>query len=91
MARARNSRYDEDYRLLLTMLVDCRLLSRLTQAEIAERTGIGQSVVSRLESGVIRLDVQDLLSYLDAVGVELQTFLVDFDRRRRKLARAEGA
>lgn len=87
MPHARKSRYDEDYRLLLKMLVDARLLARISQAEIAQKTGFGQSIISRVESGVIRLDVTDLMAYLDAVGKDLTQFMTEYAAQRAQLLR----
>ena len=81
MPRARNSRYDDDYRTLLAMLIERRELADVTQVELAKRIGTSQSMLSKLERGVVRVDLADLLDYLDAVGHDPRVFVDDFMKR----------
>lgn len=81
MPRARNSRYDDDYRTLLAMLIERRELTGVTQVELAERIGTSQSMLSKLERGVVRADLADLLNYLDGVGHDPRVFVDEFIKK----------
>jgi transcriptional regulator with XRE-family HTH domain len=84
MPRTRKSRYDDEYRMLLTMLIEQRVRSGVTQVELAARIGTSQSILSKLERGVVRVDLSDLLDYLDGVGSDPLAFVKDFMKRARR-------
>ena len=50
-------------------LRELRVGSRLTQDDVAERLGVPQSLVSKLESGERRLKLDEAWAYADALGV----------------------
>ena len=56
-------------------LIQARMNSGLTQAEIASRMGTTQSVVARLESGRILPSVKTLHQYAKATGKNLHVSL----------------
>ena len=56
-------------------LHETRRQAQLTQAEIAERMGTTQSVVSRIEGGA-NVSVQTLARYASACGKHLEVHLV---------------
>jgi transcriptional regulator with XRE-family HTH domain len=56
------------------MLREARTQAGLRQADVAERLGQPQSYVSKYESGERRLDVVELWSVLDVLGVSLGDF-----------------
>lgn len=64
MARSRKSRYADDYRLLLRQLVDARNAAGVTQIELAASMGTSQSILSKLERGVVRMDLMDACPFL---------------------------
>ena len=68
MPRSRKSRYADDYRQLLTLLVAEREKRDITQVQLAKRMKTSQSMLSKMERGVVRIDLADLLDYLDGVG-----------------------
>nr|WP_299689728.1 helix-turn-helix transcriptional regulator [Hydrocarboniphaga sp.] len=49
-----------------------------SQTLVAERMGTSQSMLSKLERGVVRMDLSDLLSYLDAIGKDPLEFITDY-------------
>jgi transcriptional regulator with XRE-family HTH domain len=58
-------------RLLRSLRVD----AALRQQDLAKRLGVGQSFVSKYESGERRLDVFELREICHACGVTLGTFI----------------
>lgn len=75
MPRARRSRYAENYRLLLSLLAQERRAASVTQQMLEQATGISQSMLSKMERGVVRIDLADLLDYLDGIGSEPLPFI----------------
>lgn len=69
-----------DYEKLQGLLRAVRTEAGVTQAELAGKLGVPQSVVSKYESGERRLDVVELRQVCRA----LQLPLVDFVRRLEK-------
>ena len=63
------------------MLIERRELSGVTQVELAQRIGTSQSMLSKLERGVVRADLADLFDYLDGVGHDPRVFVDDFIKR----------
>ena len=69
--------YDDlelEYEIALE-LIQARMTSGLTQAEIASRMGTTQSVIARLESGRILPSVRTLSQYAKATGKHLHVSL----------------
>lgn len=62
---------------LAVQLRQVRLDANLTQAQVAKKIGQTQSYVSKYESGEQRLDLVELETVCNAVGIDL----VDFVRR----------
>lgn len=94
MPRSRQSRYSDEYRLLLERLVTLR--GETLQATVAEHMGTSQSMLSKLERGVVRMDLADLLSYLDAVNKDPVEFVSEYIKainwptsKRRSSARSK--
>ncbi|WP_341921761.1 helix-turn-helix transcriptional regulator [Hydrocarboniphaga effusa] len=75
------------------MLIERRELSGVTQVELAERIGTSQSMLSKLERGVVRADLADLFDYLDGVGHDPRVFIDEFIKKigwpkpRRRLSK----
>ncbi|MGH8446298.1 MAG: helix-turn-helix domain-containing protein [Solimonas sp.] len=78
MPRSRKSRYAQEYRELLELLVELRNDAGVTQVELAERIGTSQSVLSKLERGVVRMDLMDVLDYLDGIHADPKQFIGTF-------------
>jgi transcriptional regulator with XRE-family HTH domain len=53
----------------VAILRQTRLLSRLTQAELAEKLACGQSHVSKLERGERYIDLLEFILWCEACGV----------------------
>jgi transcriptional regulator with XRE-family HTH domain len=59
------------------ILLRLRRRAGLTQKELAERTGINASLLSRYESGKIKLGGENLQKVCDAVGYPSEQFVQD--------------
>ena len=60
---------------LLGVLKQVRLEASLTQAQLADKLGHGQPYVSKYETGEQRLDLLEIESICQAVGITLQEFI----------------
>lgn len=58
------------HKSLITMLIEKREASGLTQTELAERLGEYQSFVARLESGQRRVDVVEFIDLAKILGFD---------------------
>ena len=79
------------------MLRDARLAAAVTQTQLARTLRVDQTVVSKTETGIRRIDVVELHAWLEALNLPLLTFVGALDeglaaitlrnevgRRRRK-------
>jgi transcriptional regulator with XRE-family HTH domain len=67
----------ELFRLTLTQVMrNLRKNLGLTQAELAEKMGVGQSWVSKLESANNDHDFESVLAYLDALGADFEVTIL---------------
>ncbi|WP_322026384.1 helix-turn-helix transcriptional regulator [Burkholderia sp. BCC1977] len=62
--------HDPRYQRIATLLADLRKQRGLLQQEVADRLGRPQAFVSKVESGVRRLDVVELLDFLRVLDVD---------------------
>ena len=67
--------YTDDYINIISVLRDIRMNKNITQAEIAKRLNTTQSFVSKVENRERRLDVIELLSWIDALGASVSDVL----------------
>jgi transcriptional regulator with XRE-family HTH domain len=72
--------------VLLEMLRSARTQSGITQVQLAERTGLRQTDISKSERGVRRLDVLELHRWLTALGVSFVSFAQELDERLTAMA-----
>ncbi|MBL8279763.1 MAG: helix-turn-helix transcriptional regulator [Pelomonas sp.] len=72
MAKTLHSRHNE---IFLEKLHSARLGKRLRQADLADRLGRDQTLVSKVESGERRLDVIELRDWLIALDIDFIKFL----------------
>lgn len=91
--------YTEEAKLLQRQLRDARELAGITQAALSEAMGRGQSFISDIERGVRRLDVVELWQLCNALGMDLSSFVGEFQKsvesrpgkRVKRLRRNEGS
>ncbi|MDP4078529.1 helix-turn-helix transcriptional regulator [Acidovorax sp. A1169] len=69
--------YTREYQDMLKLLREKRLLSHVSQAELAKRLDWTQAEVSKCETGVRRLDVVELKLWLEALESNLAGFVVE--------------
>jgi transcriptional regulator with XRE-family HTH domain len=65
---------------LASLLRTIREEAGVRQADLAKRLGVGQSVVSKFESGERRLDLLELRQVCAALGVPLVELVKRFER-----------
>lgn len=81
MPRSRKSLYAEDYKTFLSLLVEERVRARVTQVELSKKMGTSQSMLSKLEHGVVRMDITDTVDYLTALNVDPASFVKSFMKK----------
>lgn len=67
--------YSDDYINIISVLRAIRINKNITQAEMAKLLNTTQSFVSKVENRERRLDVIELLSWIDALGVSVSDVL----------------
>lgn len=77
------SLYSRQNEIFLELLRSNRESLKLRQADLAVRLGRGQATVSKVESGVRRLDVIELRTWLMALEVDFKSFMDELDQRLR--------
>lgn len=75
--------YSCEYKLFLEMLRAARQQVGLTQEDVASRLGATQSFVSKCERGERRLDVVELREWCQAIGIDLERFVANFNHACR--------
>lgn len=74
--------YSARYRALKALLKAVRREKRLTQAQLAARLGVPQSTVSKVELGERRLDIIELWTWCEVLGVGLSRFVGRLEGRK---------
>lgn len=67
--------FTDDYINIISVLRAIRISKNITQAEMAKLLNTTQSFVSKVENRERRLDVIELLSWIDALGVSVSDVL----------------
>ncbi len=76
--------YSDDYINIFSVLRAIRINKNITQAEMAKLLNTTQSFVSKVENRERRLDVIELLSWIDALDVSVSDVLPEKYMSRRK-------
>ena len=78
--------YSREYQAVTKLLKQAREAAGMSQVELAEALGQSQSFVSKTERGERRLDVVQLRTVCNALGVSLPDFVVSLEKvlRSRK-------
>ena len=69
--------YTQDYQAIVAKLKQARLKRGLTQQKVAKSLGVGQSFISKIESGQYRLDILQLQAFAKLYKKSLSSFLRD--------------
>jgi transcriptional regulator with XRE-family HTH domain len=72
--------YTKEYAALLRLLRQAREKAGVTQVDLAERIQETQSYVSKVERGELRLDVVQLRTICEALGLALPVFVERLER-----------
>lgn len=67
--------HDPRYQDLIQKLIELRESKNVTQVELAQRLGKPQSYVSKVEILERRLDVIELMDWLNALSTDLSSFI----------------
>ena len=74
------SLFTNDYAVLLSELRSARERAGITQGQLAASLKTTQSLISKCERGERRLDVVELRSWCQAIGIPLTAFLRRFEK-----------
>ena len=75
----RESLDSKNYSNIRNKLISLRKESHLTQRGLAKKLLVTQSYVSKVESGLRRLDILELKKYLDVLNYSTHQFLSELD------------
>jgi len=67
--------HDQRYIKLITELREIRKVKNMTQKQLASTLNKPQSYIAKIEKLERRLDVIELIDWLDAIGADLEHFL----------------
>lgn len=67
--------YTEEFQGIIEKLKEARTKQGLTQQEVAKSLGVGQSFISKIESGQYRLDIIQLQAFARLYKKSLSSFL----------------
>lgn len=67
---------------VIEQYIECRKAQHITQAELARRTGIQQSNITRFESGNYNPSLEMMVRIAAALGMQLSVQLKQCDGRR---------
>ena len=73
--------YTREYEAIVRQLRESRKKAGITQVELAERLGLTQSMVSKIERGDRRLDIIELRTACHAIGISLMDFVVSLEKK----------
>lgn len=72
--------HNKTYQQLLSLLRSKRQDMGITQEELASRLGVGQGIVSKIETHERRLDLIELREICLALGISFPEFVMEFDK-----------
>jgi len=67
--------YSDQYKTIIQNLKETRRKQGLTQQQVAKHFGVGQSFISKIESGQYRLDILQLQEFAKFYKKSLTSFL----------------
>ncbi len=71
----RKSIYSKQYIALRNFWINRRKELRLSQAELAEKITVVQSLIAKIETGDRRLDIVEMIDYAKALEVDPHTII----------------
>lgn len=79
--RLSKSLYTERWELLRARLKTLRKEAGFTQAQVAGLMGRPQSLVAKIESGERKLDICQLIDYLDLLGADAASLVGELSKK----------
>lgn len=79
--------HSDEYNHFIAELRAAREEAGTSQAELADRLNVDRTVITKAEGGVRRLDLIELRAWLNALGVDLQTFVGRLEARLARNAK----
>jgi transcriptional regulator with XRE-family HTH domain len=73
--------YKTKYEIFIDCLKNERLKSKMTQKELSESIGVDQTIVSKIEHCIRRIDVIELMMICKALQIDLNSFLKDVEEK----------
>jgi transcriptional regulator with XRE-family HTH domain len=67
--------YDAEYRALIKRLIQIRKSKKITQKQLAKELGIDNTIISKAENYVRRLDVIELLNICRVLNIHLEEII----------------
>lgn len=71
--------HSDDYKVMIRHLHAARTETGLTQKQLADKLGINQVLVSKIETCERRIDVIELRNFCNAIGVPFVDFIASLD------------
>lgn len=81
--------YTNEYQAVTELLVEIRKEAMITQVALAEALGQSQSFVSKYERGERRLDVIQLRTVCQALGISLPELVRRLEQRLNRRSRGQ--
>lgn len=67
--------FSDDYKKTISHLKKARIDSGFSQKDMAEKLGVTQSYISKIEQGQLRLDISQLKACAKVLGVKIEDLL----------------
>jgi transcriptional regulator with XRE-family HTH domain len=67
--------FTDDYKKTIGHLKKARTDHGFSQKDIAEKLGVTQSYISKIEQGQLRLDISQLKAFAKALGIRIEDLL----------------
>ncbi len=72
--------HNESYRKCLKLLREKRIERGITQGLLADKLGVSQGIVSKIETCERRMDIIELKTICDAMGISFVGFVMEVDK-----------